>query len=1236
MSIGNIADRRREFSVSAPLLATCACGLVIALGLLTWLLASGKGALVWPVTGVAAGALAIVPLKRRPLVAAGLAAGLLALAIASDVGFGRGLAFAGLGVAEAWLVVWALEYFAGRRPSFNRVGTVALLIALAVVVPVLIGWLSTFAFSAAGAEKLGADARWTTWWCTHGLGLLTFTPVMLQFAPETDWRHSFRMESVIAPVATAMLAAIIGGPLVVETSVVMLAAVLLAIAGLWLLLRRITVFEAACSVASMCLVAIWTDARSAGLLSSNPAVGTPLVALVAVAFLLAGAWHDEAKTDLSLAAVQRASGSTDTRRAWFLLIPVMLFATFAWWAWRGAMREAEQRVVQVVGALSAHAQRVIEAQEGMLSAVLSGVEGRTPESVEQDRHVHELLRSLERSSTMCLAMGIVRTDTGKLVSTSTRFPAPDVSASHRDFVTQLRASPSATVVGATIIAEASGIMGFTVSRTEEKGPLAIVALVDRGEFQTLYASQGNDPSDSLLLFRKDGSILASYPELETPLNERLAASAPQMRLIATGNAQPTRALGADGIERLYAVRTIPRYALSVAYGLSTSILLRDWLGQLVPFAFVNFVAALVLWLLAGRVAAATRIAEMARAEAKVERALKETVRASEARLRQSEEASTRLAAIVTSSSDAIISKTLEGIITSWNRGAETMFGYSQEEMVGQSIRRLIPHDRQHEEDAFLAKLAGGEPIHHYETLRVRKDGKVIDVSITISPLLGRDQSITGAASIVREVSERKAAEAALAESEERFRGIFDHAGTGIAIANYDGHLAQCNPAYAAMLGYTQDELIGCYAPDRIHPDDRAANREQLKRLTSGEIDSYEIVDRSLRKDGSIVWLHKHISTLRSRDGWPTHLIALVTDMTEQRRSEERQRMLVRELAHRGKNLLAVIQSIANRSFSGQTTLAEARSSFQGRMQALARTYETLTDESLDGAELEQLVRGELDAFEGRAQIDGPSIRLTSRSAQTMALIVHELATNAAKYGALSVSGGVVDVRWEVRRDNDGPPSFEFVWSERGGPPAVEPERRGFGSALVSSVAGAEFRCKPELNYGPTGFSYRFAARLAAIGSSNGDRLPVRERIKARTMLALYDKWLADKRSGPQLPNLGQFTTSRKLADGHVTLVEVSPTGECRILDDDGPMRDTDGEAPPDGMPTRDDASAMRAYLRCARAQTAQYEHTHIDGSDGRPVSFERLMVPYLSPDGETIVIVVLTSLEEDEPAWAAG
>jgi len=181
------------------------------------------------------------------------------------------------------------------------------------------------------------------------------------------------------------------------------------------------------------------------------------------------------------------------------------------------------------------------------------------------------------------------------------------------------------------------------------------------------------------------------------------------------------------------------------------------------------------------------------------------------------------------------------------------------------------------------------------------------------------------------------------------------------------------------------------------------------------------------------------------------------DLIERKQAEERQQLLMNELAHRGKNLLAVIQTIVSRSLSGSKSLAEAREALMQRLQALAHSQAMLVDGAFEGAPLAEIVRREFEALSSRVKAAGPDVMLDPKATQTFALLVHELATNAIKYGALSNPDGSIDISWSI--DRKGPEArFKFHWQERGGPPVSPPTRQGFGRILIEKAAAQNFRC----------------------------------------------------------------------------------------------------------------------------------------------------------------------------------
>ena len=309
-----------------------------------------------------------------------------------------------------------------------------------------------------------------------------------------------------------------------------------------------------------------------------------------------------------------------------------------------------------------------------------------------------------------------------------------------------------------------------------------------------------------------------------------------------------------------------------------------------------------------------------------------------------------LAAIVASSDDAIVSKTIDGQVTSWNAAAARLFGYDASEMIGQPITRIIPPELHKEEERILAQLRRNERIDHFETTRVAKDGRQIDISLCVSPLRDKSGQVVGASKVARDITERKQA-------------------------------------------------------------------------------------------------------------------------------EKLQRLLVEELNHRVKNTLATIQAIANQSMRRAKSPADFVSGFSGRLQALARAHDLLTQTKLQGAEIMDVIRdqvllGRLD--DRRVACGGPTLMLDPQAAMNLALVVHELATNARKYGALSRPDGHLSVTWEIR--TNGEHELVLEWKERGSKKIAVPTERGFGSTLIEQTLKAHGG-KASIRYAADGLTGTFVLPL---------------------------------------------------------------------------------------------------------------------------------------------------------------
>jgi PAS domain S-box-containing protein len=303
--------------------------------------------------------------------------------------------------------------------------------------------------------------------------------------------------------------------------------------------------------------------------------------------------------------------------------------------------------------------------------------------------------------------------------------------------------------------------------------------------------------------------------------------------------------------------------------------------------------------------------------------------------KRADEYAGRLAAIVESSDDAIVSKDLNGIITSWNAGAERLFGYTAEETIGKPVTMLMPPERYDEEPGILERIRRGEPIDHYETVRRRKDGSLVDVSLSISPVKNAQGHIVGASKIAR-------------------------------------------------------------------------------------------------------------------------------DITQLRRTRERQELLLKEMKHRIKNTLATVQALAMQTLSG-VSQAEF-SAFSARLGALGSAHDLLTLDRWNESSLVDVVTAALAPFKEKSKqrivvSDGGDALLDSTKALLLAMALHELATNAVKYGALANGSGQVLLGWDIHSDAQ---SVRFWWEESGGRPVTPPTRKGFGSTLIErSLRNARFGFYPK-------------------------------------------------------------------------------------------------------------------------------------------------------------------------------
>jgi PAS domain S-box-containing protein len=408
-------------------------------------------------------------------------------------------------------------------------------------------------------------------------------------------------------------------------------------------------------------------------------------------------------------------------------------------------------------------------------------------------------------------------------------------------------------------------------------------------------------------------------------------------------------------------------------------------------------------------------------------------------------ATQQFSAIVESSDDAIISKDLNGTITTWNRGAERLFGYTAEQIIGKSVNILIPPDRQEEEPTIIERIRRGERIEHYETVRLRKDGSRIDISLSVSPIKNAEGKIIGASKIARDITERKQVDEALRHAEQEFRDFVENASVGMHWVGPDGIILWANRTEMAMLGYSAEEYIGHHIAE-FHAD-RPVIEDILRRLSNREtLHDYEAILRC--KDGSIRHTLINSNVLWEGDNF-VHTRCFTRDITERKQSEAHVAILAREAEHRTKNVLATVQATVRLSHSD--TPGGLKDAIEGRIQALANVHTLFVASRWAGAELHSLIKQELSPYceddEARVRINGPNVLLEQGAAQAIAVIAHELTTNAVKYGALSAPEGRVHIEWLPAPDG----RLVLRWTETGGPPVKPPSCYGFGTRVIERM-----------------------------------------------------------------------------------------------------------------------------------------------------------------------------------------
>jgi len=427
---------------------------------------------------------------------------------------------------------------------------------------------------------------------------------------------------------------------------------------------------------------------------------------------------------------------------------------------------------------------------------------------------------------------------------------------------------------------------------------------------------------------------------------------------------------------------------------------------------------------------------------------------------------------------AISACDLDGYLVQYNRRAAELWGQSPP--IGDREYRFSGAYKAYEpsgaplspSNAPMAELLRtGRPVRDRELLLERPDGGRITILANLDPLLDARGKLVGGVSCFQDITERKAAEERLRAHEQWYRDLLDALPAAIYTTDAEGRITFCNRAAEALAGRQpslgSDEWCVTW---RLYSADGTPlaheNCPMAVALREGK-PVREVEKIVERPDGTRIPVIPYPTPLRDASGAIVGAVNMLVDITERKRAEEQKTLLLRELAHRVNNTFAVILAMAQQSLRTAPSPQVFSEAFTGRLQALAKAHNLLLDGEWAGADLGDLARSQAGVFcpadSDRLTIAGPPAKLGPTQVIAFGLVLHELATNACKHGALSVDTGRVELGWDVRRE-DGADHLHLTWTERHGPAVAPPSRQGLGSRLIARGlpdAAIDWRFEPD-------------------------------------------------------------------------------------------------------------------------------------------------------------------------------
>jgi PAS domain S-box-containing protein len=391
------------------------------------------------------------------------------------------------------------------------------------------------------------------------------------------------------------------------------------------------------------------------------------------------------------------------------------------------------------------------------------------------------------------------------------------------------------------------------------------------------------------------------------------------------------------------------------------------------------------------------------------------------------------------------------------------------------LRRVHPDDRERFK-AHIHDLDPDNPSYAASFRFCGPDGREVWLEEAAKGEFDSEGRLVRIKGLTRNISERKTAELALAERTLQMALAERAALVGSLAYDVETEIMQVSAGYAAIHGFPAGttEVARSKWLASVHPEDRTRLNELRERAFRKRASEYSLDYRIVRSGGEVRWIDARIFVSYQADGSPKRVVGVDIDVTGRKRAEEHQRALVAELDHRVKNVLATVSTVAAHTMDTSSSMAHFVAALDGRIRSMASTHELLSRRKWQGIPLADLLRRELAPYasNGNIGLRGPDVLLSAEAGQTIALVLHELSTNAAKYGALSKKGGRVAVDWRRARNRHGPGWLAVDWVETGVPPMKAPKRSGYGTAVITELVPYELGGFAQITFGSEGVRCR--------------------------------------------------------------------------------------------------------------------------------------------------------------------